>query len=61
MDMIEMIELILPIFSIGNILFFYYCSEKGTPVHWAAIVQIVIGTLNFLLPMDVVNEKIFKV
>jgi hypothetical protein len=38
MDMIEMIELILPIFSIGNILFFYYCSEKGTPVHWAAIV-----------------------
>ncbi len=49
--MTEMIELILPIFSISNLLFFLYISDKGTPAPNIAIAGICIGIVHAFLPM----------
>ncbi len=61
-QMIEMMELFLPIFSIGNIVFTYlfkdYSKKDISIITW---VTLGIGVLHAMLPMDLLNEKLFKV
>ena len=55
--MTEMLELILPLFSGSNMFFFYYIQGV---ISIYTIIGLVIGILHAFLPMQELNEKIFK-
>ncbi len=56
-EMTEMLEFILPIFSASNFFFFYYI--KGS-ISFYTIIGFVVGSLHAVLPMQLLNEKCFK-
>ncbi len=56
--MTEMLEFILPIFSASNFFFFYYTKGKSS---FFTIIGFGIGLLHAILPMQLLNEKLFKI
>ncbi len=57
--MTEMLEYVLPIYGVSNLWFFIIITEEATPP--IAMVVIIISILHALLPMQTLNEKIFKI
>jgi hypothetical protein len=51
-------EFILPIFSLANLLFFYFIEEDVNK-RILSLIGVVIGVLHAMLPMQFINEKIF--
>lgn len=58
-EMIEMLELVLPIYCLANLAFEMMVGDSE--VSTCAYVGIVIGVLNAILPMQDINEKLFYV
>lgn len=57
--MTELIEYVLPIFAASNWLFFYYVTGEQGPV--TCVIGVAISCLNFILPMQKINESIFQI
>lgn len=55
--MTELIEIILPIFSVANFFFLYYVQNTFSIV---SFVGIMIGVIHAFLPMQMFNEFLFK-
>lgn len=58
-EMTELIEYVLPIFAASNWLFFYYVTGEQGPV--TCVIGVAISCLNFILPMQKINESIFQI
>ena len=56
-EMIELLELIIPIYGIANILFAYTLFEH---ISWQGVTLLVLGILYALLPMEDVVDYLFK-
>ena len=55
--MTEMIELLLPLYSISNFFFLYYLKDE---INFIALLTFIIGVLHAILPMQKFNEIAFK-
>jgi len=55
--MIEMLEYIVVLFSIGNYTFLKHLFNQTDTL---SIVQCFVGALNLILPMDKINSYIFE-
>lgn len=60
LEMIELLEFILPIYSLSNLVYEYILAKDST-ITIFSILGIVIGILNIFLPMEYINEKLFFV
>ena len=56
-EMTEMLEFVLPIFSASNLFFYWYITDQTPTI---IIISFVIGVLHAALPMQEFNELIFK-
>ena len=56
--MTEMLEFILPIFSISNLFFFYYILDV---ISYASMIGIFISVIHAILPMQKINIWLFKI
>lgn len=56
--MMEYLEFSLPIYSFANLLFFIYISSSNS-VDQLSIFGFIIGVLHAILPMQILNEKLF--
>jgi len=52
--MIELLELLLPLYCSSNILFEFFMSNSSKISYWA-IAGIIIGLLHAILPMEKLN------
>lgn len=55
--MTEMIEYVLPIYSISNL---YWCYQFTGKISKYGIIGIVIGVINAFLPMEQINRVLFS-
>jgi len=55
--MTEMLELILPIFSASNLFFFYFIQNDAFVT---TVIGLFIGVIHAVMPMQDINEKLFK-
>ena len=57
-EMTEMLEFILPIFSISNLFFFYHILGV---VSYTSMIGFFIGVIHAILPMQKINIWLFKI
>ena len=57
-EMIEMLELTIIFFAVGNFTFSYHLFHK---IEWQEYVIIIIGVIYSILPMEQINQHFFKV
>lgn len=57
-EIIEMLELCIIFFALGNFTFYYHIFQK---INYLALVQIALGILYMVLPMQEINEYIFQI
>ena len=59
LEMVELLELLLPMYCAANILFEFFQSEDARPSVWS-IAGIAIGVIHAFLPMEKLNIAIFE-
>ncbi|KAL4496207.1 hypothetical protein ABPG72_012944 [Tetrahymena utriculariae] len=59
-EMIENLELALPLYCLSNLIFFVYIS-KSNEYDSLSLFGIFIGVLHAILPMDLLNERIYPI
>ena len=52
--MIELLELLLPLYCVSNLLFEFFMGVEAKPSYWA-IAGIFLGIIHAILPMEKVN------
>jgi uncharacterized membrane protein len=57
-EIIEMLELCIIFFALGNFTFYYHIFQR---INYLALIQIAIGLIYMVMPMQEVSELIFPI
>jgi hypothetical protein len=55
----DTLEYMIPLFALGNIIFYSYTFE-GTKLTTSMIIELILGLIYWILPSDYINKLIFK-